>query len=100
MRNDGYFDDHVEIAATSADMFDAGVVDPAVDFLRELAVLAQALAKPRPGGVLAFITSRYRLDRSLTVSTKSVSSRSKTARSPRSTQQGSELTGAYHIPHR
>jgi SAM-dependent methyltransferase len=45
MRNDGYFDDHVAARydASSADMFDAEVVDPVVDFLREMAGSGRAL---------------------------------------------------------
>ena len=39
MHDDGYFDEHVAARydQSSADMFDAGVVDPAVDLLREIA---------------------------------------------------------------
>jgi SAM-dependent methyltransferase len=39
MHDDGYFDEHVAARydQSSADMFDAGVIDPAVDFLREIA---------------------------------------------------------------
>ena len=39
MHDDGYFDEHVAARydQSSADMFDARVVDPAVDFLREIA---------------------------------------------------------------
>jgi SAM-dependent methyltransferase len=39
VHDDGYFDEHVAARydQSSADMFDARVVDPAVDFLREIA---------------------------------------------------------------
>jgi SAM-dependent methyltransferase len=45
MRNDGYFDEHVAARydKSAADMFDARVVDPVVDFLAEIAESGRAL---------------------------------------------------------
>src|SRR2546429_8172356 len=45
MRNDGYFDEHVAARydESAADMFEAKVVDPAVDFLAEIAGSGRAL---------------------------------------------------------
>jgi SAM-dependent methyltransferase len=45
MRSDGYFDEHVAARydASAADMFDARLVDPVVDFLAEIAGRGRAL---------------------------------------------------------
>jgi hypothetical protein len=45
MRNDGYFDEHVAARydTSAADMFDARVVDPVVDFLAQIAGSGAAL---------------------------------------------------------
>ena len=45
MHDDGYFDEHIAARydKSSADMFDTGVVEPAVDFLSKLAGSGRAL---------------------------------------------------------
>src|ERR1700730_6703988 len=45
MRNDGYFDEHVAARydESAADMFDARVVDPVVDFLAKIVGSGRAL---------------------------------------------------------